>query len=468
MNQHNFRNEQKTIALISEYEAMSQQGTVGFYEETVFFEIIKHYESTENLDRALEVTNHAILQHRFSPDFYLKKAQILLAQDLPSDALLCLDLAEVYAPAELEVQLMRIEALSSLGRTAAAFAILDVLKQQSNEDDLTHIYFCEALVFEDQEDFDRMFYALRKSVLANPNNRQAVERIWLSVEMSQKYEESVLLHEQLIDSDPYSYIAWYNLGHAHFCLQQYHEAADAFEYAFIINDDFEFAYRDCGEACIKAGDFKRALKCYTEALEHIEPDTDLLTRMGYCQEQEQESVLAKNYYLEAIDMDNYNDLAYFRMGECYFREGNWKTAIGYYRKAIAIDNFKEEYLAALATAYHQTEQDDLALVFFRKSVDTAPEVAQYWVLYATFLLDMGKNQEALEVLEEALLFAGGPELLYGKIACMILLKRKSEALYLLHKALHVNFDRYESMFELVPSLEGDPEIMTMIAAYQTS
>ncbi|MEL6635870.1 MAG: tetratricopeptide repeat protein [Bacteroidota bacterium] len=468
MNQHNFRNEQKTIALISEYEAMSQQGTVGFYEETVFFEIIKHYESTENFDRALEVTNHAIRQHRFCPDFYLKKAQILLAQSRSGDALLCLDLAEVYAPAELEVQLLRVEALSAEGRSAAAFIILDVLKQQSNEEDLTYIYFCEALVYEDLEDFDRMFYALRRSALANPKNRQAVERIWLSVEMSQKYEESVQLHEQLIDSDPYSYIAWYNLGHAYFCLQRYREAADAFEYAYIINDTFEFAYRDCGEACIKAGDFKRALKCYTEALEHIKVDTDLLTRMGYCQEQEQEFLLAKSYYLEALDLDHYNDLAYFRLGECYFREGNWMTAIGYYRKAITIDKRKEEYLAALATAYHQTDQNDLALLFFRKSVDTAPEVAQYWVLYATFLLDMGKNQEALEVLEEALQHAGGPELLYGKIACMILLERKGEAFYLLHKALHVNFDRYESMFELVPSLEGDPEIMTMIAAYQTS
>ena len=468
MNQHNYKNEQTIIALISEYEAMSQKGTVGFFEETVFFEIIQHYEGAGKLDRALGVTDHAIAQHGFCPDFYIKKAQLLLALERPEEALESLNRAEVYAPAEIEVQILRAEALVCLNQIAAAFTVLDVLKQYCNEEDLTHIYLCEGLIFENIEAFDQMFEALRKAVLADPGNRQAMERVWLSVEMSQKYKESVKLHEKILDIDPYSFIAWYNLGHAYFCLQQYRKAADAFEYAYIIDETFEFAYRDCGEACIKIGDYQRALKCYTEAMDFIEVDADVLIRMGYCQEQLNKLDLAKNYYQEALELDDFNDLAYFRMGECYLREKNWKNAIDYYRKAITINDAREEYLAAIASAYHQIEEEDQALLFYKKAVDTAPETSQYWVLFATFLLDIGENEEALEILEEALIYAGGPELLYGKIACMIVLHRKAEALYLLREALDISFDQYESMFELVPSLEGDPEIMTMIAAHQTS
>ncbi len=468
MNQHNYKNEQAIIALVSEYEVMSQRGTVGFFEETVFFEIIQHYENAENFDRALEVADHAIAQHGFCPDFYIKKAQLLLATNQAEEALEYLQRAESYAPAELEVQILRAEALVCLDQIAAAFTVLDVLKQYSNEEDLTHIYLCEALIFENIEDFDQMFDALRKAVLADPSNRQAMERVWLSVEMSQRYKESVHLHEKILDIDPYSFIAWYNLGHAYFCINQYRKAADAFEYAYIIDETFEFAYRDCGEACIKIGDYQRALKCYKEAIEHIDTDSDILTRMGYCEEQLNRVDLAKKNYFRALEMDDFNDLAYFRLGECCVREKNWKMAIDYYQKAITINDVREEYLAAIASAYHHIDQEALAMDFYRKAVDTAPETSQYWVLFATFLLDIGENEEALEVLEEALIYAGGPELLYGKIACMILLKRKAEALYLLHEALNLSFDQYESMFELVPSLEGDPEIMTMIAAYQTS
>lgn len=467
MNQHNYRDKKGLDELVFEYEAMSQQGTVGFFEEAVFFDLIFYYENADKVDRALEVTDHAIAQHGFCPDFYIKKAQLLLRDDSAAQALECLQRAELYAPAELEVQLLRAEALASLDRVAAAFTILEVLKQHSNEENLTHIYYCEALIFESLEDFGEMFESLRKSVLADPANRQALERVWLSVEMSQNYKRSVRLHEQLIDLDPYSYIAWYNLGHAYFCLHQYTKAADAFEYAFIINDDFEFAYRDCGEACIKAGDYRRALKCYAEALEHIEVDTDILTRIGYCQEQLNQIDLAKKYYREALQLDDFNDLAYFRMGECYLREKNWENAIGCYRKAIAVEENREEYYAALASAYHQIDREEEALLFYRRAVDTAPETAQYWVLFATFLLDIGENEEALEVLEEALVYAGGPKILYSKIACMIVLQRKKEALYLLHEALNISFDLHESMFDLVPGLEGDPEIMTMIAAYQS-
>ena len=156
------------------------------------------------------------------------------------------------------------------------------------------------------------------------------------------------------------------------------------------------------------------------------------------------------------------------MGECYLQEQSWANAIGFYRKAIAVDGTREEYYAALASVYHQIEEEDLALLFFQKAVDTAPESPQYWVLYTAFLLDIDRKEAALEVLEEALMNAGGTELLYCKIACMILLQRKAEALFMLHDVLNIDYEKYESMFELVPSLEGDPEVMTMIKAYQTS
>lgn len=468
MNQHHHRNEKDLQGLVFEYEAMSQKGAVGFFEEAVFVRLIQHYESDENIKQALEVTDHAIAQHGFCPDFYMKKAQLLLKADRPEEALDTLQRAEIYAPAELEIQLLRAEALVCMERVAAAFTILEVAKSGATQQDLSQIYFCEALIFEGMEDFHQMFVTLCKSVMADPTNRQALERVWLSVEMSQSYQESAAFHEELIDIDPYSYIAWYNLGHACFCLKQYTKAADAFEYAFLIKEDFEFAYRDCAEACIKSGDYHRALKCYAEALDFIDADTDILTRIGYCQEQLNEIDLAKNYYREALQLDDFNDLAYFRMGECYLREKSWENAIGYYRKAIAVDEYREEYYAALASAYHQIDMEEKALLFFRKAVDTAPETSQYWVLFATFLLDIGANEEALEVLEEALMNAGGPELLYGKIACMILLKRKKEALYLLHQALDISFDQYESMFDLVPGLEEDQEVMTLIASFQAS
>ena len=47
MKQQNQNNQNIEKALISEYEAMSQKGTVGFYEETVFLALINHYHQAE-------------------------------------------------------------------------------------------------------------------------------------------------------------------------------------------------------------------------------------------------------------------------------------------------------------------------------------------------------------------------------------------------------------------------------------
>ena len=466
MNQHNFRNEQRLIALVFEYEAMSQKGTVGFLEETAFFELLRHYEKTQKPLEAINVTNYAISQHPFCLDFHLKKAELLIELQRPAEALLALEEAQKYAPSDLEVNLFIVEALTELKETSKAFSILENLRIHASKEDLSYIYFSEALIHESCNEFRGMYESLRKAVLANPNHEEAMERLWLCVEMCQNYQESVQLHTQVIDENPYSHIAWFNLGHAYYCLGQFHKSAEAFEYAYIIDEAFEFAYRDCAEACIMAGDLKAALKHLEEGLEHIRPDSNILARIGFCHEGLGHTNLAKNYYLESLEYDAYNDQAYFRMGEVYVREREWEQAIGYYRKAIIVDETKEEYHAALAVAYHQIDHEDKALLFYQRAVDTAPEISKYWILYATFLLDIGKNEKALDILEEAIVYAGGPELLYGKIACMILLNRKEEALYLLQEALNHSFDRHESLFQIVPSLEGDPDIMTMIAAHQ--
>ncbi|MEL6864363.1 MAG: tetratricopeptide repeat protein [Bacteroidota bacterium] len=454
------------MALVSEYEAMSQKGTVGFFEEKVFFKIIEYYQKADQLDRAIEVADHALGQYTYSVEFYLLKSQMLLEKGCKHLALSCLERAEIFAPQELELHLLRAEVFTAMGYTEDAFAILERIKDDVSDEQLCEIFFCEACIHEHLEQFDSMFFALRDAILADPSNKSVIRRLWLSVEMSGAYAESIELYQFLIDKDPYCYISWYNLGHAYYCLKDFEHAAQAFEYAYLIDETFEFAYRDCADAWIKLKEYGKALACYEEALGFVEPDSDLYLHIGYCYECLQDIGLAYSFYRKAIHLKANNDTVYFRLGECYASEKKWGNAIRAYHKAIEIDSRKEEYLKALAEAYYQVDEPEKARQLFKKAADTAPEYSEYWIHYASFLMDINEVDGALAVLDEAGYYAPGVDLEYCRVACLFMLDRRQEALYLLSEVLTEDFKSHDTLFEWVPGLENDLDVQSVLAAYQ--
>ena len=310
-----------------------------------------------------------------------------------------------------------------------------------------------------------MFFALKAALLENPKHNEALERLWLCVELSRNYEESIILHEEILDKDPYSYIAWYNLGHANAYLGNYSEAIEAFELAFVIKEDFEFAYRDCAELCFEIKLYRKALKYYQEILEHFEPDSELLLRIGQCYQFLNSTNTARTFYMRALKLDPLNDEVFFHIGLCYALEEKWKSAIKSYEKAIRIEDKQEEYLAALAAAYYAINEATKAEKYWKKAIGVAPEQSAYWVQLARFLMQSDRGEEALAFLEEAEHFSAGSDLMYCRIACLFATGKRQEAIYWLGEALHEDFEMHRALFELLPELERDIDVINLITAY---
>ena len=465
MKRNKTTNEQNIKRLVFEYEAMSQQGTVGFYEETAFLQLAEHYLNKELYNKALEVIDHAIHQHPFSGTFHIVQAQLYIEQKRENHALEALDKAIIYASSIFEVQILRAEALSSSGNFNEAFEILNDLLPNSMPEQKSEIYLSKALIFESTKRYDEMFIALKKSVFADPENTDALERVWFSVEMTQQYDESIKFHQKLIDINPYSHIAWYNLGYAFSANGDHKNARDAFEYAFIINDKFEFAYRECAESCIQLKDYSQALKCYNELLEHFDADADLFMNLGLCHNALGNTEKAKSFFLKARALDEDKDEVYYHLGFCFMKENKFEAAIAAFRKAILIDALKEEYYIALAQVYQKTNQLDLAQSFFQKAADIAPDSSKCWVHFASFLLQTGNPDKALNILDEAELYAFGVELMYCKTACLFSQGNRQEALGLLQKALEKGYKEHNCLFEAAPALKVDSDIQNLISTF---
>lgn len=463
---NNFTNRQAIFDLVSKYEDMCEAGSVAFSKEKAYYQLIDYFEEEYLVERALEVVDSAINQHPCSGDFHIRKAQLLINCQREELAMAALDQAEVFSPFDPEISLLRSEALASLELFSDALSILESMKHEVDSSTLSNVFLYEAMVYEQMEEYERMFYALKAAVEEDHSNTEALKRLWICVELSKKYKESIALHEKLIDKDPYSYLAWYNLGAAYSYFGDYEEAIAAYEYAFIINERFELAYRDCAEMCFELQKYSKALQCYQEVLEHFEPDAFSFQRIGECYQNLKKYAIAKTFYEKAIRLDPFLDEVFFHLGECYSREEKWKTASSFFLKAINLEDRREEYYAGLAEVYYQMGNYNKAAPLFREATEIAPEQSEYWIQHASFLMEINMHEQALDVLDDAEEHAVGTELQYCRAACLFSLGRRKEALYVLGNALDEDFEMHDALFSLLPMLQDDSEVQAIIATYQ--
>ncbi len=466
MRPRNFKNHHAIFQLITKYEEMQDSENVFFKTERSYNELINYYEHECHLDRALEVSNFAIQQFPFSVEFYLRKSELLLQLKEMEQALAILDRIDIFSPQCLRSSLLRAEGLAALGLQEEAISLLDGLKQTALPVELSNILVGEALIYEQMGEYERMFFILKTALEADPSNTEALSRMWFCVESSQKYEESILLHEGILEQDPFNALAWYNLGAAHHYLCNHEEAIRAYEYAFLTKEDFEFAYRDCAEVCLYVEDYQKALQCYQEVLERFEPDADLFLHIGICYQRLGNDLIARNFFERAIEFDDFCSDAYFYIGECYAGQKKWKKAVSTYLKAIRIDDSNEEYFFGLAQAYLQLNNFNKAEIYFRQAADTAPEEAKYWIHLVRFLMDRHRPDDALEALDEAEENSFDSILAYCRSACLFEMGLKKEALLVLEDALYEDFDARKALFNLMPILEKDTEVQAVISIYQ--
>lgn len=450
------------INLVSDFESKFDQGEVGYLDEKVYLQLLEYYEDEYLFEKALEVADFAIEQYKYRSEFYIIKSRLLLNSNKINDCLAALEIAESIAPFEREISIIKARALAIKKQFVEAHEILEDLRIGATKSDAVDILIAESFIYEHMKDYSAMYDALSNAVTIDSKNEEAMERVWISAELSRRYDDSVELHKYIIEKDPYNYQAWYNLGHGYNCIWEYEKAIDALEYSFIINPDFESGYLDCADTCLQIKDFERALEIYIEANSKFGPNNELMVNIAHCYISLNRIGIAKQWLLKAIKLDGYNDEAFFLLGECYAKDLVWYNAINAYHKAIDLENRREEYYLGLAKAYLAVEDYNKATINFQMATQTGPEETLYWKEYICFLIKLGLFDEALQVLDEAEDHTYGADLIYCRAITAYLLKDKEECMELLEEALLENFDEHKIIFDIAPELRLDKDINSMI------
>jgi len=466
MSKYPYRQDREELkALLQQFDNLKAGKPNSFIEEDSFERIIDHFDEKEQLNLALEAAAYGIEQYPYSSMLLLKKADILIALREYKEALFVLDEAELLDSRDTNLFILKTDAYLALDMQQKAAEVLEAAIQDFDGEEKLDLLFELADVYDDYENFDKVFDCLKMILEQEPNNEEALYKICFWTDFTGRNEEGIRLHQQIIEEYPFNELAWFNLAAAYQGLKLYEKAIDAYEYAIAIDEKFDFALRNMGDAYIRLRRYKDAIEVLEKVLELARPEDVIYEAIGHCYDKMGNYAQARFNYRKASHLNNEDTQLNYKIACTYMNEGIWDSAIKNLEIAMRIHRLQPEYNLAMGQCYMEMNKLDDAITYFGNVVRVRPKNINGWI-------ELLKCLYKAEMLEEALEYAsfeqtdGKPIFLFYKSAFLYALGRSKEALLHLETGMSRNPKLVKKFIEINPSILQVQQVVDLIARYK--
>lgn len=456
---------EEMMELLRQYKNFKEGKKFDFIEEESFERIIEYFDENENLLFALEAANFAIEQFPYSGSLLIKKADILIASRQFIEALQLLERAETLQGADMRLYILKTDVYLALNNPEKAAAILEEAIFTFEGSEKTELLFELADVYDDYEEFDKVFECLRMILHDDPENEEALYKICFWTDYTGRNEESIQLHQQIIEQYPYCQLAWFNLGTAYQGLKLYEKSIDAYLFAIAIDEKFDYAYRNLGDAYLRIRNYKEAIEALQKVLELTLPETVIYEAIGHCYEKLKNPAQARYNYRKAVHLNSVDSHLYHKIALTYMQEGYWESAIKNLNTALNINKLQADFHLSLAECYIQLERTKDAVMHLGQFIKMRPRNEKGWKNLIKCLYDGGYYEEAYEqVLAAQENTNHKPLFIYYKSAILFELGKSKEALLQLQNAINIAPAMVKLFIEINPSILQNPTVAALIAS----
>jgi tetratricopeptide (TPR) repeat protein len=322
-------------------------------------------------------------------------------------------------------------------------------------------------VYDDYEEFDKIFDCLKLILEQEPTNEEALYKICFWTDFTGRNEESITLHNKIIDENPYSELAWFNLAAAYQGLKLYERAIDAYKYAVTIDEKFDYAYRNMGDAFIRLRKYKDAIEVLEKVLELSRPEDVIYEAIGHCYDRLKNFAQARFYYRKASHLNQGDSKLYYKIACTYINEEQWSMAVKQLESAMQIHRLQPEYNLAMGECKMQMGDYKEAIQYFSNVVRQRPRNISSWEALIRCLYQGEFYEEALEQVKAAIkITESKPIFIYYLSAILLALGKTKEALIQLETALHASPKLLKKLIHLNPAILRHQLVVDVIAHFK--
>jgi tetratricopeptide (TPR) repeat protein len=468
MKENPYRQDNEEIReLVKQFQNLRAGRSHSFLDEEAFEKINDYFDDVEDLQQALEAAELGIEQYPYSSLLLIKKADLLIATRRYQEALDVLNHAELLDSNDINLYILKTDAYLALDQQEKAVQLLENALNLFEGQERIELLFELADVYDDYEEFDKIFDCLKLILEQEPNNEEALYKICFWTDFTGRNEESIRLHQRIIDEYPYSELAWFNLAAAYQGLKLYEKAIDAYKYAVAIDEKFDYAYRNMGDAYIRLRKYKDAIEALEKVLELSRPEDVIYEAIGHCYDRLKNFAQARFYYRKASHLNQGDSKLYYKIACTYINEQQWTMAVKQLETAMQIHRLQPEYNLAMGECKMQLGEYKEAIQYFSNVVRQRPKNISSWEALIRCLYHGEFYEEALEQVHAAIKITDArPIFIYYLSAIYFALGKSKEGLLQLERAMSLSPKMVKKFIELNPSLLRNQQVVDIIARYK--
>jgi tetratricopeptide (TPR) repeat protein len=468
MSKYPYRQDREELReLLEQYENLKAGKSHSYLEEDSFEKIIDYYDEKEELAKALEASNYAIEQYPYSSSLLLKKADLLIAAKKYKEALHYLHQAEIMDTSDINLYILKTDAYLALDKQEKAASVLEAALDYFEGDEKLELLFELADVYDDYENFDKVFDCLKMVLELDPNNEEALYKICFWTDFTGRNEEGIRLHQNIIDEFPYNELAWFNLASAYQGLKLYEKAIDGYLYAVAIDEKFDYAWRNLGDAYLRIRKYKEAIEVLQKVLELARPEDVIYEAIGHSYDKLQNYAQARFHYRKATHLKQDNGILFYKIACTYMNEGIWESAVKNLEMAMRSNKSQPEFNLAMGQCYMEMGSIELAVQYFGNVVRTKPKNLNGWLELLKCLYKTNCFEEGAEYVEHALELTNHKPIFYlYKSAFLLALGKTKEAVIQLEIGMAKNPKLIKKLVDLNPSILQHQLIVDVIAKFK--
>ena len=441
--------EEENNLSLSKFESMLKTNKVLFFDSEEFEEIILHYLDMGKANLAKKALKLALEQHPKSTGLKLVQVEMLIYDDKLEQAEKLLNELFAIEPNNDEIYIQKANIYSKRDNHEKAVELLKTALEYT--DDYADVYNLMGMEYLFMDNLEMAKDSFIKCLEVDIEDQSALYNVVYCFEFLDQNQEAIEYLTKYIDLNPYSEIAWHQLGRLHYGIKEYDQAIRAFDYATLIDDEFLGAFMEKAKALERLKKYKEAIESYNRTIELDDATSYALLRIGKCYEKLGNNVQALNHYNKTVHEDPLLDKGWIAITDFYIRQKNYQKALFFVNKALAIDNQNRLYWKRYATINKQMNFFEEAEFGFRKAVEFGDYQLDTWLFWVDILQFLGEFETAIQTLLQATeYFPEEQEVEYRLAGLYFMIQDTIKGKFHLSNGLRLNFDNYILLEDLFP------------------
>lgn len=449
---------------LSKFELMLKTNTVYFFDSTEFEEIILYYIDNGKISLAKKALQLGLAQHPASVAIKLVQVELLILDEKLEAAEILLFQLEEIEPSNEEIYIQNASIHSKRGHHEKAVTSLKTaLLFADDEAEILSMIGMEYLYL---DDFITARENFAKCLDVEYENYSSLYNVIYCYDMLDQHAEAIEYLLQYIDKDPYSEIAWHQLGRQYFIVKNHEKALEAFDYAILIDKKFIGAHLEKAKTLEALKRYEDAINFYHTTMELDTPTSYAYLRIGKCYEKMKKPKMAIDYYNKTVSEDPLLDKGWLALTNIFIKNKNYPKALFYIKKALSID--EENYLY-----WHKFAEINLKLNLFEeaaqayyKCIGLEDDRLEVFIALADVLHFIGEFEEAIQVLTDAgKMYKKHAEITYRLAGLNFIVQNENKAYAFLKKSLKSDFEYHNVIKDIFPLFFSQNEAKLLLQKF---